>query len=254
MSGRPDRAPTIGVVVVGDEILSGKRVDKHLPHAIEALGRRGLALDWASYAGDDRARLAALFRDSFARGDLVFSFGGIGATPDDRTRQAVAEALGVPLERHPEACAALEARFGADINPNRAKMAEFPAGARIIPNPFNGVAAFSLRDHHFVPGFPQMAWPMMEWVLDTQYADLRREPPVERAIAVYDVGESQLVPLMEENVARFPAVRLFSLPAFLPDGGRRIELGVRGPRTDADAALDHLVAGVRLAGHRYEPM
>jgi len=249
----PGAAPSaIGVVIVGDEILSGKRQDKHLAHAIAMLRARGLAIDHASYVGDDLPRLAALYRASFARGELVFSFGGIGATPDDRTRQAVAAALGVALEPHPEAVAAIEARFGREAHPHRVRMAEFPAGARIIPNPFNGVAAFSVRDHHFFPGFPQMAWPMMDWVLDTRYPDLRRESAVERAIAVYDVGESQLLPLMDENVARFPAVKLFSLPAFLPGGGRRIELGVRGPRTDADAALDHLVAGVRADGHRYE--
>ena len=246
--------PAIGVVIVGDEILSGKRSDKHLAHAIETLGARGLSLDWASYVGDDRGRLTSLFRDSFARGDLVFSFGGIGATPDDHTRQAAAAALGVPLARHPEAVAEIEARFGADAYPHRVLMAEFPAGATIVPNPFNRIAAFSVHDHHFLPGFPQMAWPMMAWVLETRYPTLRREPPVERAVAVYDAGESQLLPLMDENVARFPRVKLFSLPAFLPDGGRRIELGVRGPQADADAAFAHLVAGVKASGFRFEKL
>jgi len=246
--------PSIGVVVVGDEILSGKRQDRHLAHAIETLGARGLSVDWAHYAGDDADHLTALYRDTFAHGDLVFSFGGIGATPDDRTRQAAAAALGVALERHPEAVAEIEARFGSEAYPHRVLMAEFPAGARIIPNPFNRIAAFSVRDHHFMPGFPQMAWPMMDWVLATHYPALKREPPVERAIAVFDAGESQLLPLMDENVARFPRVKLFSLPAFLPGGGRRIELGVRGPRAVADAALEHLVAGVRAAGFRFEPI
>ena len=113
----------------------------------------------------------------------MFSFGGIGATPDDHTRQAAAAALGVPLERHPEAVAEIEARFGADAYPHRVLMAEFPAGASIIPNPFNRIAAFSVRDHHFLPGFPQMAWPMLDWVLATHYPDLVREAPVERAMA-----------------------------------------------------------------------
>ena len=243
---------SIGVVIVGDEILSGKRQDRHLSHAIETLGARGLGVDWASYAGDDRDRLTALFRDTFARGDLVFSFGGIGATPDDHTRQAAAAALGVPLARHPEAVAEIEARFGAEAYPHRVLMAEFPAGATIVPNPFNRIAAFSVRDHHFLPGFPQMAWPMMDWLLDTRYPALRREKPVERAIAVYDAGESQLLPLMDENVARYPRVKLFSLPAFLPDGGRRIELGVRGPQHEADAAFAHLLQGVETSGFRYE--
>ena len=131
-------------------------------------------LDWARYEGDDRDALTAALRETFARGDIVFGFGGVGATPDDHTRQAAAAALGVPLERHPEAVAAIEAQFGAAAYPHRVLMAEFPAGATIIPNPVNRVASFSVRDHHFFPGFPQMAWPMLDWVLATRYASARR--------------------------------------------------------------------------------
>ena len=138
----------VGALIIGDEILSGKRQDKHLSHTIATLAARGLALDYAQYMGDDRDRLTAVLRESFARDDLVFSFGGIGATPDDHTRQAAAAALGVPLERHPEAVAELEAKWGAEAYPNRVLMAEFPQGSRIIPNPFNRVAAFAVRSVH----------------------------------------------------------------------------------------------------------
>ena len=246
-------SPEIGLVVIGDEILSGKRDDKHFSHVARTLVARGLSLSWARFEGDDRTRLTATFSASFARGDIVFSFGGVGATPDDHTRQAVAAALGVPLVRHPEAVAEIEARFGAEAYPHRVLMAEFPAGSTIIPNPVNRVASFSIRDHHFFPGFPQMAWPMLDWVLATRYATLAAAPVAERAIVVYGAGESQLLPLMEDNVARFPAVKLFSLPSFLADGGRRIELGVRGDPGVIDAALAHLVTGVEAAGFRWEP-
>ena len=141
-----------------------------------------------------------------------------------------------------------------DIYPNRVLMAEFPAGAAIIPNPVNRVAAFSVRDHHFLPGFPQMAWPMLDWILATRYPELRRAPAVERAIVVYGAGESQLLPLMDDNVARFPRVKLFSLPTFTNDGARRIELGVNGDPTQVDAAFAHLREGVEAAGFRWEPM
>ena len=244
----------IGALIIGDEILSGKRQDKHLAHVIETLAKRGLAPDFVHYLGDDRDRLTALLRDSFARRDLVFSFGGIGATPDDHTRQAAAAALGVPLARHREAVAEIEARFGADAYPHRVLMAEFPAGARIIPNPVNRVAGFAVQDHHFFPGFPQMAWPMLDCVLATGYPDLRRVPPQERAIVVFGAGESQLLPLMEANVARFPMLKLFSLPSFMPDGGRRIELGVKGDPAFVAAGLAHLRAGVEAAGFRWEPI
>jgi molybdopterin-biosynthesis enzyme MoeA-like protein len=246
--------PSIGALIIGDEILSGKRADKHLEHVIATLSARGLALAWARYEGDDRARLVAVLRETFAAGDLVFAFGGVGATPDDHTRQAAAAALGVPLVRHPQALAEIEARFGKDAWPHRVLMADFPEGCTIIPNPVNRIASFSLRDHHFFPGFPQMAWPMLDWVLATRYPALAAPPSAERAIVVYGAGESQLLPVMEDNVARFPQLKLFSLPSFLPDGGRRIELGVRGDPALLEAAIAHLTAGVDAGGFRWEPL
>ena len=93
---------TFGAVIIGDEILSGKRQDKHFARIAELLGARGLRLSWVEYLGDDRERLAATFKRTMAAGDVVFSCGGIGNTPDDHTRQAVAAALGVGLELHPE--------------------------------------------------------------------------------------------------------------------------------------------------------
>jgi molybdopterin-biosynthesis enzyme MoeA-like protein len=245
---------TIGALIIGDEILSGKRQDRHLAHVIETLRRQRRKLAWARYEGDDRARLAAVLRESFARGDTVFSFGGVGATPDDHTRQAAAAALGVALVPHPEAVAAIERQFGPAAYPNRVLMAEFPAGSRIIPNPVNGIASFSVRDHHFFPGFPDMAWPMLDWVLATCCEAPAEPPEDERAIAVHGAGESQLLQLMNDNVARFPQLKLFSLPSFLPDGGRRLELGVRGDPAVVDAALAHLIAGVDAAGFRWEPL
>jgi molybdopterin-biosynthesis enzyme MoeA-like protein len=245
--------PRIGALIIGDEILSGKRQDRHLAQVIATLKARGLVLDWARYEGDDRDGLTRVLRETFARGDIVFGFGGVGATPDDHTRQAAAAALGVPLERHPEAVAALVEQFAAGAYPHRVLMAEFPAGATIIPNPVNRVASFSVRNHHFFPGFPQMAWPMLAWVLATHYAGLAAGENGERAIIVFGAGESQLLPLMNECVARYPQLKLFSLPTLLPEGRRRIELGVRGETTAADAALADLIAGVEAGGFRWEP-
>ena len=247
-------APRIGALIIGDEILSGKRQDRHLAHVIATLAGHGLGLDWARYEGDDRAELAAVLRGTFARGDVVFSFGGVGATPDDHTRQAAATALGVPLERHPDAIAALESQFGTGAYPHRVLMAEFPAGAAIIPNPVNRVASFSIRDHHFFPGFPQMAWPMLDWVLARRSPARTAPPSRERAIVVHGAGESQLLPLMNDCVARFPQLKLFSLPSFVPEGGRRIELGFRGELSALDAAIAHLSAGVEAGGFRWEAL
>ena len=95
--------PRIGLIIVGDEILSGRRQDKHFSKVVELLSARGLRLAWAEIMPDDRDALVAAYRRSFAGGDIVFSCGGIGATPDDHTRQAAAAALDVPLALHPDA-------------------------------------------------------------------------------------------------------------------------------------------------------
>jgi molybdopterin-biosynthesis enzyme MoeA-like protein len=243
-----------GAYVIGDEILVGKRQDKHLSFLIEALARRGLRLTWAQYLGDDAERLTAAFARSLASSDVVFSFGGIGATPDDQTRQCVARAAGVSLELHGEAEREIRARFGADVTPERLRMGEFPRGAAVIPNPVNRIPGFSLREHHFVPGFPQMAWPMVEWVLDTRYRELfDRDRWSEESIYVYEAGESQLIGAMEAVGARFAKVKVFSLPSMRLDGSRRhVELGVRGDPREVGPAAEALRLAVRQAGFAYE--
>jgi molybdopterin-biosynthesis enzyme MoeA-like protein len=256
----------IGLLIVGDEILSGKRVDKHLPKVIELLSARGLALTWARYVGDDPARITADLKDAFASGDLVFSTGGIGATPDDHTRQCAAAALGVPLALHPEAKALVVermqdvareqgTRFDPDREDNRHRlnMAVFPAGAEIIPNPYNKIAGFGVRSGEggvfFVPGFPVMAWPMIAWVLDTHFAHLHTAPAVrERSVIVFNSMEATLAPLMEAVEREFAGVKVFSLPSVdHPEWGRHIELGVKGTAALLDEAYRRLREGaVRL--------
>jgi len=230
----------IGAYIIGDEILSGRRQDKHMVKLIEILATRGLELAWVSYLGDDPARQAEAYRRTFASEDIVFSFGGIGATPDDHTRQAAALAAGVSLERHAEGVVLLEAQFGAEAWPNRVRMVDFPAGARLIPNPINRVPGFSLGRHHFVPGFPNMAWPMVEWVLEQEYPALRAEPRVTRSFLCVGARESVLLDLMEAFVARYPALRFSSLPHSIdPDNPAppAIEFGVTGPVAEADPAV-----------------
>ena len=247
---------TFGIYIIGDEILSGKREDKHLTQAISILKARGLSLSWAEYLGDDPARMVASFKRSFAQsetnGDIVFSFGGIGATPDDFTRQAAADALNVPIERHKGAVAEIEAQFGLEAYPKRVMMADFPQGADIIPNPVNRVAGFSVglpnqkHRHYFVPGFPAMAWPMMEWVLDTHYSQLFHQTEyLEQSIIVEDGIESKLIDLMNAVIVQF-SVKVFSLPKLKPN--RHVELGAKGTPDKVFQAMDALKVGVADLG------
>jgi molybdopterin-biosynthesis enzyme MoeA-like protein len=244
----------LGAIIIGDEILRGKRQDKHLAKVIELLGARGLRLAWAEYLGDEPARIVATLERTFASGDVVFSFGGIGATPDDHTRQCAAEAAGVAIALHPEAEAAIRSRTDMEITPQRLKMGEFPVGSRIIPNPYNRIPGFSFGDHHFVPGFPVMAWPMVEWVLDTLYPHLHHQRPEgEASLVVYGSAESTLTPLMLEVEARYRGVKVYSLPHMGESGARRhIELGVRGAPGEVALAIDDLRRGVTAVGGTFE--
>ena len=159
MPNQVQPTPGVGLIIIGDEILSGKRQDKHFSTILQKLNDRGIGLDWVQYLGDDRQRLAQCLKQSFERGDWVISCGGIGATPDDHTRQAAASALALDMVLHPDAkqliterCAdmAAEGRGSADMNipenQQRLKMGEFPLGASIIPNPYNKSPGFSIRD------------------------------------------------------------------------------------------------------------
>ncbi len=315
--------PSFGLIIIGDEILSGKRTDKHLPKVIELLAARGLSLAYADYVGDDPERitatLARAFAASRASGDVVFCTGGIGATPDDHTRQCAARALGVELALHPEAKRLIEERIrdtakeqGAAYEPDRhdnlhrLNMGVFPVGAQIIPNPYNKIPGFScfvergeegngVQDvspgqpgprnrlsraagaatpsggsepreagsvgatsssdpHavgergglHFLPGFPVMAWPMIEWVLDHHYAHLHQTSgAVEKSVIVMGSMEATLTPLMLAIEAEHDGVKVFSLPSVdHPQYGRHIELGVKGPAEAVNRAYPALLAGL----------
>ena len=241
-----------GAIIIGDEILSGKRQDRHFAKMTEILSARGLRLSWVSYLGDDRARLTEAFRQSFASGDVVFSFGGIGNTPDDHTRQAAAEALGVDLVLHPEAESEIRARFADDVTAFRLLLGTFPRGVDIVPNPFNRIPGFSVKHHFFLPGFPQMAHPMVEWALETYYKPFfNRHPTVDKAFLLTGpmAYESALLDLMERIVAEYPALRLFSLPCVGDDGQRRhLELGVEGEATLVNHAMEEIRLEVEKRG------
>jgi molybdopterin-biosynthesis enzyme MoeA-like protein len=267
--------PEFGLIIVGDEILSGKRADKHMPKLIELLNARGLSLAWADYVGDSPERLTRTLARAFDSNSLVFSCGGIGATPDDHTRQSAAKALGIDLALHPQAEALIRERMqdtakeqGVPYEPDRhdnvhrLNMGVFPVGASIIPNPYNKIPGFTCQGHgpsggvvHFVPGFPVMAWPMMAWVLDTHYPHLFQTAAwIEKSIVIYGSMEATLTPLMESLEREHQGIKVFSLPSVdHPEHGRHIELGVKGAPDKVAQAYPALLAGLQPFGLKFGP-
>ena len=260
-------SPKFGLIIVGDEILSGKRQDKHLTKIIELLSARGIALDWAEYVGDSPQRITATLKRAFDSGDIVFSTGGIGATPDDHTRQCAAKALGAPLHLHPQAEALIRERMqdtardqGTEYLPDhpdnihRLNMGMIPVDAQIIPNPYNKIPGFYVLGKRggvfFVPGFPVMAWPMVEWVLDTLYPHLHQQSAYqEKSVIVFGAMEASLTPLMERLEATYSGIKVFSLPSVdHPQYGRHIELGVKGTPDDVALAYPVMLQGLHDFG------
>jgi molybdopterin-biosynthesis enzyme MoeA-like protein len=265
--------PSFGLIVIGDEIMSGKRQDKHLPKVIELMSARGLSLSWAEYIGDSPERITATLQRAFRSADVVFSCGGIGATPDDHTRQCAGRALGVPLVLHPEAKALIQERMqdtakeqGVPYEPerpdniHRLNMGVFPQGATIIRNPYNKIPGFSCQGQsqgvvHFVPGFPVMAWPMIESVLDAHYSQyFLQNAYVEKSVIILGAMEATLTPLMESIESAHPGVKVFSLPSVdHPQWGRHIELGVKGAPDAAEMAYRDLRQGLTAFSLQYGP-
>ena len=257
--------PAIGLIIIGDEILSGKRAEKHLPKFIELLNERGLQLAWAEYVGDSPERITQVLARAFASGDVVFSCGGIGATPDDHTRQCAAQALGVPLALQEQAKALILERMrdvaleqgvafepDRDDNLHRLNMGTFPEGAQIIHNPYNKIPGFTCLGAqqgmvHFVPGFPVMAWPMMQNKLDAYCQTWGSAPKrTERSVIVFGAMEATLTPLMERIELQHVGIKVFSLPSVdHPKWGKHIELGVKGAEPQVEAAFQALKDGLK---------
>jgi molybdopterin-biosynthesis enzyme MoeA-like protein len=240
-----------GLIVIGDEILFGQRNDRHFVEFRKLLGERGRRLVRCYLLADDETLLTHHLRFSLADGLPVFVCGGIGATPDDLTRGCAARAAGVPLVRHPQAVTLLEERFGPDAYPTRIRMAELPQGAELIPNPYNRIPGFSLDKHFFLPGFPEMAWPMAQWVLDEHYGFARHPLVQERALIVHNTPESSLVPIMKSLGKRFTGLKLFSLPHLGDEP--YIELGFRG-EGELETAIETLKSLLQQQGVVFEEL
>lgn len=238
------------LLIVGDETLSGKRQDKHLSHVMQTLQMRNMQLHSVNYVGDDLEQLSRHLLHSREHEKPVLCFGGIGATPDDNTRSAAALAFSRPLQRHPDAASLIEKQFGDEAYPKRILMADLPAGATLIPNPVNNIPGFVVEQHFYFPGFPAMAWPMLDWVLDYHFFSHPEVISSEKSVRIFEQRESDLIELMEKLIKEHATVKLFSLPHIGEQP--HIEIGFRGPLDAIESAYKDLCESLDKNNVDYE--
>ena len=227
----------IHAVIIGDEILSGKREDKHLKHLSKTLKNYGLWLSKVDYIPDDLEVIRKTIQEKI--GYIVFCFGGIGATPDDCTRHAAALAHNKPIVQNTKAKLLIESQFGKDAYPKRILMADLPDNAELIPNVINNIPGFLIDHHYFMPGFPEMAWPMIDWVINNHYKILINLKDIkDQSIWLDDVSESMLIDTMNEIKNKNKEIKIYSLPKLRPN--KTLELGIKGTSKNVNKAMEDL--------------
>ena len=237
--------PTAAMLVIGDEILSGRTRDSNMHHLAKELTSHGIALAEARVVPDDREVIVAAIRALSQAHDHVFTSGGIGPTHDDITAEAVAAAFDTPISVRDDARAILQAHYdqrGQDLNEARLRMARIPDGATLIDNPISAAPGFTLLNVHVMAGVPAIFEAMVASVLPT----LTGGAPLLSQTLCVTRGEGDIAAPLSEIADRFPDLSLGSYP-FFRDGVQGTNVVVRGSdgaRVDAAMAeLSRLLPG-----------
>ena len=233
--------PTAAMLVIGDEILSGRTRDTNTNHLARHLTGRGIRLAEVRVVPDDHAAIVAALNALRATYDHVFTSGGIGPTHDDITADAVADAFGAPIDVREDAHAILRAHYqrtGLELNPMRLRMARIPEGATLIDNPISAAPGFTLGNVHVMAGVPAIFEAMVASVLPLLTGG---DPLLSQMIDV-PRGEGEIAQALKDLAARFPELSFGSYP-YQRNGAFGTQLVVRG--TDAgmiDRAMVDLAA------------
>ena len=236
----------IQAIIIGDEILSGKRQDKHFKKILELCKFYDYQLNQVIYVSDEPEEISKAIANFTNK--TLFCFGGIGATPDDHTRQSAAIAYQKKLVVHPEALSLIENKFGKEAYPKRVLMSYFPEGAEIIPNPINQIPGFYVGVHFFMPGFPEMAWPMMEWIFNNKLPKIKSDLD-DQSIVIKNIAESFLIDLMNDIESQFPLVKMYSLPKITPH--RQVEFGVKGDKMQVQQSMSIIKKYIKELGYDF---
>ncbi|HEY8571513.1 competence/damage-inducible protein A [Phenylobacterium sp.] len=244
-AGEGDGRVTAAVLIIGDEILSGRTQDTNLRDIARYLGVLGIDLAEARTVPDVLEEIVAALNALRSRYDYVITTGGIGPTHDDITADAVAAAFGVELEEHPEILAMMERRWGGELNAARRRMARVPVGGDLVKNPVQGPPGFTIGNVFVLAGVPQI----MRGMLEDVGPRLRGgRVTVSRTVRVEGSGEGQIAAPLEAVARAHPQMSLGSYPFFGPDGyGSNLVLRGRDP-AEVEAVVGELTAALRQAG------
>jgi molybdenum cofactor synthesis domain-containing protein len=233
--------PTAAMLVIGDEILSGRTRDSNMHHLAQRLTEAGIDLREVRVVADDAPAIVASLNALRSGFDHVFTSGGIGPTHDDITADAVAEAFGVPIGVREDARAILAARavrIGAELNAARLRMARIPEGARLINNAVSGAPGFSLGNVHVMAGVPSVFEAMVAWLVPQLG---HGQPVLSRSLRI-ERPEGEIAAPLAALAARYGDLSIGSYP-FSENGIYGTNIVFRGHAPDRlDAALAELAA------------
>ncbi len=236
--------PRAAMLVIGDEILSGRTRDSNMHYLAGELTRTGITLAEARVVADDHAAIVAAVRALSGVYDHVFTSGGIGPTHDDITADAVADAMGVAIGHRADAMALLAAHYertGLAFNEARQRMARIPVGALLIDNPVSTAPGFTLKNVHVMAGVPNIFQAMVASVLPTLTGGA---PLLSQSLRV-NRGEGEIAGPFGALAAEYPDLSMGSYP-FMQDGAHGTNLVIRG--TDASLLDEAMLRLTRLFG------
>jgi molybdenum cofactor synthesis domain-containing protein len=226
---------TAALVVIGNEILSGRTHDKNIPHIAVTLNEKGIQLREVRVVPDIEAEIVDAVNALRTRYDYIFTTGGIGPTHDDITTASVAKAFGVAVIRHPEAEAALRAYIPPErINEARLRMADVPKGATLIPNPVSAAPGFCIGNVYVMAGIPNI----MQAMLAATLPHLKGGGSVGSLSITTDLPEGTIAAGLSTIQGRFAAVEIGSYPQFV-DGKPQTTLVCRAMDGAANEAASH---------------
>lgn len=231
--------PTAAMLVIGDEILSGRTRDANLHYLAGELSKAGIDLREARVVSDQREAIVAAVQSLSKAYDHLFTSGGIGPTHDDITAECVAEAVGAPISVRDDARVILQAHYdrqGIEMNDTRLRMARIPEGAELIENPVSAAPGFSIRNVHVMAGIPAIFQAMLASLLPRLTGGT---PLISRNIRI-SRGEGDIAETLSELAERHPHLAIGSYPAMV-NVAFKVNVVVRGPdEGEVDRAIKYL--------------